>query len=237
MSHAACPAVTPRSLQSVAPTQLDPEGLTVKALIPSDFTLGEDPDALFEAWMAEAEASEPRDPNAIALATVDRDGRPDVRTVLLKGKDDRGFVFYTNAESAKGEELSAHAEAAFVLYWKSLNRQIRVRGHVETVSDAESDAYFDSRHPRSRLGAIASRQSRPLDSRATLERAVEALQERYGDGHIPRPANWHGFRVLPYQIEFWADRDNRLHDRIVFRRDETDVPWPTAAWTKQRLYP
>ena len=237
MSHAACPAVTPRSLQSVAPTQLDPEGLTVKALIPSDFTLGEDPDALFEAWMAEAEASEPRDPNAIALATVDRDGRPDVRTVLLKGKDDRGFVFYTNAESAKGEELSAHAEAAFVLYWKSLNRQIRVRGHVETVSDAESDAYFDSRHPRSRLGAIASRQSRPLDSRATLERAVEALQERYGDGHIPRPANWHGFRVLPYQIEFWADRDNRLHDRIVFRRDETDAPWPTAAWTKQRLYP
>ena len=209
----------------------------MNALTPDDFTLSESPEALFDAWMAEAEASEPRDSNAIALATVDRDGRPDVRTVLLKGKDPRGFVFYTNAESAKGEELAAHAEAAFVLYWKSLNRQIRVRGHVETVSEAESDAYFDSRHPRSRLGAIASRQSRPLDSRATLERAVAELEARYRDRPIPRPAHWHGYRVRPYQIEFWADRANRLHDRIVFRRDSVDAPWPGAAWTKQRLYP
>ena len=209
----------------------------MNALTPNDFTLAEDPEALFDAWMAEAEASEPRDPNAIALATVDRDGRPDVRTVLLKGKDPGGFVFYTNAESAKGEELAAHAEAAFVLYWKSLNRQIRVRGHVESVSDAESDAYFDSRHPRSRLGAIASRQSRPLDSRATLEEAVAELEARYRDRPIPRPAHWHGFRVRPYQIEFWADRANRLHDRIVFRRGETDAPWPAAPWTRQRLYP
>ncbi len=209
----------------------------MNALIPGDFTLSDDPDALFDAWMAEAKASEPRDPNAIALATVDRDGRPDVRTVLLKGKDERGFVFYTNAESAKGEELQAHMEAAFVLYWKSLNRQIRVRGAVEVVSDAESDAYFDSRHPRSRLGAIASRQSRPLDSRETLEGRVAELEETYRDTPIPRPAYWYGFRVKPRQIEFWADRDNRLHDRIVFSRDDTGAPWPTASWTKRRLYP
>lgn len=209
----------------------------MNALIPGDFTLSDDPDALFDAWMAEATASEPRDPNAIALATVDRDGRPDVRTVLLKGKDESGFVFYTNAESAKGEELKAHMQAAFVLYWKSLNRQIRVRGAVEVVSDAESDAYFDSRHPRSRLGAIASRQSRPLDSRETLEGRVAELEETYRDRPIPRPAHWHGFRVRPYQIEFWADRDNRLHDRIVFTRDDIDAPWPTAPWTKRRLYP
>ena len=204
----------------------------MNALIPGDFTLSDDPDALYEAWMAEAKESEPRDPNAIALATVDRDGRPDVRTVLLKGKDERGFVFFTNAESAKGEQLAAHAEAAFVLYWKSLNRQIRVRGSVESVSDAESDAYFDSRHPRSRVGAIASQQSRPLDSRATLETAVGELEERYGDGPIPRPSYWHGFRIRPFAIEFWADRANRLHDRIVFRRDGVE-----GAWSKQRLYP
>ena len=209
----------------------------MNALTPGDFTLGDDPEALFDAWMEEAKAGEPRDPNAIALATVDAQGRPDVRTVLLKGKDERGFVFFTNAESAKGTEIAAHAEAAFVLYWKSLNRQVRVRGTVESVSEAESDAYFDSRHPRSRLGAIASRQSRPLDSRATLEDAVAALEERYRGRTIPRPAHWHGYRVLPYQIEFWADRDNRLHDRIVFLRDTTEAPWPGAAWTKQRLYP
>lgn len=209
----------------------------MNALIASDFTLSDDPDALFDAWMADAKASEPRDPNAIALATVDGKGRPNVRAVLLKGKDERGFVFYTNAESAKGEELKATAEAAFVLYWKSLNRQIRVRGPVEIVTDAESDAYFQSRHPRSRLGAIASRQSRPLDSRATLENDVAALEARYRDEPIPRPAQWHGFRVRPYEIEFWADRDNRLHDRIVFRRDDVSAPWPTADWKKQRLYP
>lgn len=209
----------------------------MNALIQGDFTLADDPDALFDAWMEEAKKTELRDPNAIALATVDRDGRPDVRTVLLKGKDERGFTFFTNAESAKGEELRAHAEAAFVLYWKSLNRQIRVRGAVEPVSVAESDAYFASRHPRSRIGAIASQQSRPLDSRATLENRVTELEQQYRDEPIPRPAYWHGFRVKPYQIEFWADRDNRLHDRIVFRRDGTEGAWPTASWNKQRLYP
>lgn len=204
----------------------------MNALIPGDFTLSDDPDALFDAWMEEAKGSEPRDPNAIQLATVDRDGRPDVRTVLLKGKDARGFTFYTNAESAKGQELALNMQAAFVLYWKSLNRQIRVRGSVEAVSDAESDAYFDSRHPRSRLGAIASRQSRPLPSRATLEDRVAELEAEYAGKPIPRPAHWHGFRVRPYQIEFWADRDNRLHDRILFSRDGVEGPWG-----KQRLYP
>ena len=124
-----------------------------------------------------------------------------------------------------------------MLYWKSLNRPVRVRGPVEPVSDAESDGYFASRHPRSRLGAIASQQSRPLDSRATLERRVAELEEQYRGRPIPRPAHWHGFRVRPREIEFWADRDNRLHDRIVFRRDTADGDWPTAAWTRQRLYP
>lgn len=227
------------SVCSTAPPSTPPDGElpNVNALTRDDFTLADDPDALFDAWMDEARSSEPRDPNAIALATVDRDGRPDVRTVLLKGKDEHGFVFFTNAESAKGEEIRARAEAAFVLYWKSLNRQIRVRGAVEAVSGGESDSYFDSRHPRSRLGAIASQQSRPLDSRATLERRVAELEELYRDKPIPRPAYWHGFRVKPYQIEFWADRDNRLHDRIVFRRDGTDGPWPSAPWRKERLYP
>ena len=219
--------LAPRSLLG----SLDWKGHNVDALISGDFTLDEDPDALFDAWLAEATDSEPRDPNAIALATVDHDGCPDVRMVLLKGKDPRGFVFYTNAESAKGQELAANAQAAFVLYWKSLNRQVRVRGKVEPVTDAEADAYFASRHPKSRIGAWASQQSRPLESRALLERDVAALEQRFGDGPIPRPLYWRGFRVMPFAIEFWADRPSRLHDRIVFRRDEG------GAWTKQRLYP
>ena len=204
----------------------------MQALISSDFTESDDPDALFDAWMAEAEASEPRDPNAIAVATVDADGMPDVRMVLLKEKDTRGFTFYTNRESAKGRELAENARAAFVLYWKSLNRQIRVRGTVEVVSEAESDRYFQSRHPKSRIGAWASRQSRPLDARAILEHRVADYEAEFGDGPIPRPPYWQGFRIKPVSIEFWADRPSRLHDRIVFRR-EGDV----GSWTKQRLYP
>ncbi len=198
----------------------------------TDFTTRDDPFALFAEWLAEAERSEPRDPNAIALATVDASGLPDVRMVLLKGADARGFVFYTNEESAKGRELGSNPQAAFVLYWKSLNRQIRVRGPVEPASDAESDAYFASRHPRSRLGAIASRQSRPLESREALERAVAELEARYADGEIPRPANWHGFRINPLHIEFWHDRPSRLHDRVLFSRGSE-----SASWTRQRLYP
>lgn len=201
-------------------------------LTDADFTMRNDPFGLFAEWLAEAERTEPRDPNAIALATVDEAGMPNVRMVLLKGADERGFVFYTNEESAKGRELAGNGRAGFVLYWKTLNRQIRVRGLVGPATEAESNAYFASRHPRSRLGAIASRQSRPLDSRETLEAAVADLERRYGAGDIPRPAHWHGFRIRPLQIEFWQDRSNRLHDRILFARlGEADD------WTKQRLYP
>ena len=195
-----------------------------------DFTLADDPWALFQAWMAEAAASEPADPNAMALATAGDDGLPDVRMVLLKAFDSQGLVFYTNVDSAKGVELAQNPQAAIVLYWKSLGRQIRARGPVTRVTDAEADAYFQSRHPDSRLGAIASRQSRPLADRAVLLAEVAALVERYGDGPIPRPENWTGFRIAPVQLEFWRNGDFRLHDRVRFTRDG-------AGWQRARLYP
>lgn len=187
---------------------------------------------LFTAWFAEAKASEPRDPNAIALATVDASGLPDVRLVLLKDYDARGFVFYTNAESQKGREIAANPKAAFVLYWKSLNRQIRVRGEVVEVSAAEADAYFASRHRGSRIGARASQQSRPLESRAALENRVHELEQQFEGADVPRPAYWKGYRVIAESMEFWQDRPSRLHDRIVFSRAE-----PEAPWTKERLQP
>ena len=199
-------------------------------LISRDFTEADEPLRLFAAWMDEAEGSELNDPNAMALATVDQNGLPDVRMVLLKGADERGFVFYTNAESAKGEELAAMPKAALVLYWKSLRRQIRVRGAVSRVSDAEADAYFDSRHPASRIGAWASRQSRPLDSRTSLDEAVVRYAGKFGDGPIPRPPHWVGFRIVPATMEFWQDRPSRLHDRVRFTTSE-------AGWTRSRLYP
>ena len=197
-----------------------------------DFTAADEPFHLFGQWLAEAEAAEPNDPNAMTLATVDPDGLPDARMVLLKGFDEEGFVFYTNTGSAKGQELSGTMKAALVFHWKSLRRQVRVRGPVETVSDREADEYFASRPRGSRIGAWASQQSQPLESRFALEKAVAKYTAKYGIGDIPRPAHWTGFRVRPVQIEFWHDRPFRLHDRLVFRRAA-----PEGAWSKARLFP
>jgi pyridoxamine 5'-phosphate oxidase len=205
---------------------------------PPDFTTADAPFPLFEAWFEDARQAEPNDPNAMALATVDATGLPNVRMVLLKGLDgaaagtERGFVFYTNLESRKGRELAANPQAALLFHWKSLTRQVRIRGAISAVSAAEADAYYASRARGSRIGAWASEQSRPLVSRAALENAVTDLEARYPDGDIPRPAHWSGFRLVPTAIEFWHDRPFRLHDRIVFERSS-----PAAAWTRTRLYP
>lgn len=202
-----------------------------------DFTAAEEPFALFEAWFAEAKTREPNDPEAMALATVDAAGLPNVRMVLLKGLDgaeraDRGFVFYTNLESAKGCEIAQQGKAALCFHWKSLRRQVRVRGITSQVSDGEADAYFATRARGSRLGAWASQQSRPLESRFALEKAVALVTARYPLGEIPRPPYWSGFRVTPLEIEFWHDRPFRLHDRLVFRRTT-----PAQPWRKEKLYP
>ncbi len=199
----------------------------------SDFTEAGDPFGLFAAWLLEAEKSEPNDPNAMALATVDADGLPDVRMVLLKDFDEDGFVFYTNYESAKGRELIGQPKAALLFHWKSLRRQVRVRGPVEQVSAAEADAYFATRPRHSRLGAWASQQSRPLESRFALEKAVALVAARYPLGEVPRPPHWSGFRIRPQQVEFWKDGAFRLHDRVVFLRESPD----DAEWRRERLYP
>lgn len=192
----------------------------------------EDPIALFVEWLDAARASEPNDPNAMALATVDAEGRPDVRMVLLKDVDARGFTFYSNQESAKGEQLWANPSAALLFHWKSLRRQVRVRGPVEPVSVEEADAYFASRARESRIGAWASDQSRPLADRATLEQRVADETARFRDQDVPRPQRWTGWRVAPVQIEFWRDRPFRLHDRLRFeRKDERQ------AWARERLWP
>jgi pyridoxamine 5'-phosphate oxidase len=201
-------------------------------LISGDFTESSDPLALFEAWFAEAKAAEPNDPEAMALATADAAGLPDVRVVLLKQADERGFVFYTNEQSAKGTELAANPKAALVLHWKSIRRQVRVRGPVERVSDAEADAYFATRSRPSQIGAWASDQSRPLDSRATFEARVAEAEQRFAGKEVPRPPHWGGYRVVPVQIEFWMDQPYRLHDRVKFTRDGAG-----GAWRKTRLYP
>lgn len=192
----------------------------------------DEPLRLFDAWFAEAKQSEPRDPEAMALATVDADGLPDIRMVLLKGHDARGFVFYTNRDSQKGREMAAQPKAALVMHWKSLNRQVRVRGPVSIVSTEESDAYFASRPRLSQIGAWASKQSAPLESRMAFEKAVAVQTARFGLGTVPRPDYWIGYRITPLVIEFWADRPFRLHDRVEFRRST-----PDAAWSKTRLYP
>ncbi|MCA0279293.1 MAG: pyridoxamine 5'-phosphate oxidase [Proteobacteria bacterium] len=205
--------------------------MTDTELTTGDFTESAEPYRLFAAWLKDATASEPNDPNAVALATVDTDGLPDVRMVLLKGFDEQGFVFYTNFESAKGREILATMKAAMCFHWKSLRRQVRVRGPVEIVTDAEADAYFASRPRGSRIGAWASKQSRPLESRFALEKAVAEYTARHAIGEIPRPAHWSGFRIRPSQIEFWHDRPFRLHDRIVFTANDK------GDWDKDRLYP
>ena len=185
---------------------------------------------LFSEWLKDAEASEPNDPNAMAVATVDESGMPNVRMVLLKDYSEKGFVFYTNFESAKGRELLASQKAALLFHWKSLRRQIRIRGPVSVVSQEEADAYFHSRARGSRIGAWASKQSRPLESRFALEKAVAEYTAKYGLGKVPRPDYWSGFLVKPEQMEFWHDRPFRLHDRVQFNAVE-------GGWEKSQLYP
>ncbi len=198
----------------------------------SGFTERDDPFALFGEWMADADRSEPNDPNGVCLATVDADGLPDARMVLLKGFDEKGFVFYTNYESAKGREILQNPKAALCFHWKSLRRQVRVRGPVEQVTSEEADQYFASRHRESRIGAWASQQSRPLESRFALEKAVAKFAARYAIGEVPRPPYWSGFRIRPVAMEFWHDRPFRLHDRVRFFRKTPEGPW-----SKVRLYP
>lgn len=194
--------------------------------------MADDPFALFDAWYAEARGSEPNDPNAMALATVDAAGQPSVRMVLLKDHGPDGFVFYTNRESRKADDLAAVPKAALLFHWKSLRRQIRVEGAVTRASDAESNAYFVSRGRDSQLGAWASDQSRPLAARATFEERFEAAKARFDGGDVPRPPHWGGYRVTPVRIEFWQDRAHRLHERRLFTRSGEQ-----GGWTEGLLYP
>ena len=211
-----------------SPTEADYAAAAEKAGPP--LSEGADPIALFGEWLEAAKASEVNDPNAMALATVDDDGLPDVRMVLLKDVDAEGFVFYTNLTSAKGRELAANPKAALLFHWKSMRRQVRVRGPVLAVSEAEADAYFATRARASQIGAWASDQSKPLPDRFTLEKRIVEHGLKFGLGKVPRPPHWSGFRLVPESIEFWRDRPFRLHERLVFGK-------VAQGWTTERLYP
>jgi pyridoxamine 5'-phosphate oxidase len=214
-----------------------PDPASTEAHPPGDFAEAAEPFVLFESWLKDAERHEPNDPSAMALATVDATGEPNVRMVLLKGLDpvaraDRGFVFYTNFNSAKGAELLATPKAALDFYWKSLHRQVRVRGTVAQVAPEEADAYFATRPRGAQIAAWASQQSSPLESRFALEKAVAVEAARFHVGKVPRPPHWSGFRVTPLAIEFWHSRLSRLHERVLFRREKAGDDW-----LKSRLYP
>jgi pyridoxamine 5'-phosphate oxidase len=202
------------------------------SLTSGDFTASAEPFRLFSEWFNDAVKAEPNDPSAMTLATVDPNGMPDARMVLMKGFDDNGFVFYSHIDSAKGRELAANAKAALVFHWKSLRRQVRIRGTVGTVTAAEADAYFATRPKQAQIGAWASKQSQPLESRFAFEQAIAVVAARHIVGEVPRPPGWSGWRIAPREFEFWHDRPFRLHDRIEFRRDAPDRPW-----SKTRLYP
>jgi len=214
----------------IPPTPTEAEYLAGAADAPP--LAADDPLGLFAEWLAEARKKEPNDPNAMALATADETGLPDARMVLLKDFDARGFVFYTNLESAKGRQLAVNSQAALLFHWKSLRRQVRLRGPVSPVSPEEADAYFATRARDSRIGAWASTQSRALEEPLALPKAVAREAARFGLGPIPRPPFWSGFRLAPLRIEFWRDRPFRLHDRLVFERATLEAPWETL-----RLYP
>ena len=224
--------ISPMTKPSPIPASPSEQDYAAAAALDAPLPDGADPIGLFAEWFEAAKASEINDPNGMALATADGDGLPDVRMVLLKDFEARGFTFYTNTQSAKGLELAANPQAALLFHWKSLRRQVRVRGRVETVTEAEADAYFAGRARSSQIGAWASDQSRPTPDRLALEKRVAEYALKFGVGRVPRPPHWSGYRVVPQAMEFWRDRPFRLHERLVFAR-----PAPDAPWTPSRLFP